>query len=526
LPVPDPDLRSDPEPPPPEGPIANVEVEAPAVETEAEVEKEPEPKSPEVLSANIEFEFEALQTRLAAEAKENGVEGAEVHQKWSNALRESLAIARGLISPHEGIPALRSDEIFISYSRRNEELANLSHLAYREMGMQVWFDNQETNVSPTQEGPRGDVPIAIGMGTHWEEAIEVGMPENGFAQFNLTHDVLDKFDVIGREVRLAIKKNNKIIVAQLDQEDEENGSIKKRVEQMIEENPESEDATALRALIEAPIMSLKREYLQDSTALGRYSVDSLMKFEGVSESEESPEYRLTGPRQSVKPEGWDEADAGDVVLTDLEQVRKELDREAESVDQNDEKLVKINKHRQQSVQEAAIIVEGQTHPERIVENIGSKDIFVPPIEGELKEGADLLREEARKLGFYKARGPRVANTVAPLSPDMFVPGREEELKKCFPDLENLLDPSILAIWTEPEVGQILSRIGEKEKAKPYMEQDHFRAKLAKLAGKQALIMPPDNFRDPRGLLSYTLTKKRLLESARRTKASDNWDLMY
>lgn len=196
---------------------------------------------------NLEIVKNVMQTireNMEANARETNTLESGIYTKRRNSIDEVEYTLKGIINPYKYLSKLRSKDVFVSYSRRNEEWARKLHLALRAMGMIVWFDNQEMNASsdkknpsilsnnslPIQDENKIGIPKGIAPGKNYREAINNAIVENSYTTVLLTHDVLDKFDVIGgQEIPESIDKGCELLVVVVD--DPERGSVLERLKQ-------------------------------------------------------------------------------------------------------------------------------------------------------------------------------------------------------------------------------------------------------------------------------------------------------
>jgi hypothetical protein len=117
----------------------------------------------------------------------------------------------------------------------------------------------------------------IGFGYNWGLSLKKGVPEDGYGIVLLTHEVLDKFDVIGgTEIPELIDKHNKLLLITLDNNPEI--SVMDRLRQMHAKGGEYTPAYEALLSPDAQVMALGAEDL-DPDKLSDKIIDKLAEGE-------------------------------------------------------------------------------------------------------------------------------------------------------------------------------------------------------------------------------------------------------
>lgn len=239
----------------------------------------------------VSKELKKINNNIDSRANETDTKDSLIYKKRKNALESVECSIEGIVDPNKELPNLCSRHLFISYSRRNEEEARQLSLAGKSGGMLTWFDNQEENV--TLEGPSNKeenqehaesytIEKGIGLGTDYEQSIKNGIKENGTTLVLLTHDVLDKPNIVfGVEISetLSPEKNGRLILGLLD--DPEQSSVIERLKNFTKENPENEKyRDQIEALLSSPILNLdKNSFSKPKKELGAEIINNIPKID-------------------------------------------------------------------------------------------------------------------------------------------------------------------------------------------------------------------------------------------------------
>ncbi|MES2930462.1 MAG: toll/interleukin-1 receptor domain-containing protein [Patescibacteria group bacterium] len=476
---------------------------------------------------NLKAGVESLQKTLDTEASQKGTEKTITYKKRKDSLEEVEAIAEGIADMHPLLAKLPSREVMVSYSRRNEEMARKLHLALRSIGMLVWFDNQETNITIDEEefSSSGGAELAKGLplGNRWKESINAGIPEKGQTVVLLTHDVLDKFDVVGgQEIAKAIEKKSNVIVVLLD--DENRGSILERLESFAKEKEGNDKyESAVETLKKAKHITLNNgDFAKSHRELGEQIIESMT-------GEETPESTtMEDPIQKKPARSNQEKNS----QTDAEILESELGNLQRAIANTTPQEADLYKR---ALEESKIIVAGMAAPETLVDNnlLRQKSFYYQPFkDGDTLYGA--LAEAFVELGLYKNEDINSDSyALLPITEEMINADNEtfedyfinymESHRKFWmlsnPDFFSQLSETL----KELEKKMKEENSPDSNKSLIYSAKKRFLEELKKTQGIQ---IQNEDLKDPHALASYMLTKQALVEYAIRYKVQKNEESQF
>ncbi len=434
---------------------------------------------------------------LELKAHERGSLETKTYERRAGSLSEVETIAQGIADPHEMLPELVSDQVIVSYSRRNEPEANFIHLALRSAGLSVWFDNQETNVSV--EDPYAVGPVGIGMGQEWPASINHGIPRAGHGVEYLSHDVLDKCDIIcGTEVPQILENGNRLLVVA--REDESRGSLRDRLEKMSTDPAYREYGDALKALLNSPTITVDQKHFSGSYRdLGNVLVPWMT-------GKKPPEHHVS-PRSQREPDSTQETN-GKVMAERfsgrIEVLRTSVQELKQSAEPKDLPMLD---RRLRALDESEMLFHGAVAPEILAKTL-EKGSFVPvkAAEGEV-QAVDKLQPAFQKLGLAESSegyrlvplsGSALRESVDTLRRELQAARRSEG--------ENLW---LLAL--DREVIPTLGEMESDQSADGTRPPSYWLA--SSLLEKQMIPITENDLGDPDALASYIVTKQALVESA-------------
>jgi|GEM_PF-4917900 len=452
--------------------------------------------------------IDRLGAALEKDAQEKGTENTIIHKKRKGALEEARTIVEGVADPNEVIPQLRSDEIFISYSRRNEATANLVHLALRSSGMSVRFDNQETNVMAGQRQPSPALSNerAIGMATEWKPAINANIPDGGYTMLVLTPDVLDKFDVIGgQEVVGAIKKDNRLIVAIPDGADR--GPVLDRLEELARRGGQYKEAA--RHILQAQKISISQEQLSGSHRdRGDYLLGEMAREEKIKVKEKPKSGHRRRKPASAAAKGRPDSEAASGALDTITRLKGTLNNERPKT----LKESRILRNRKRALEESKILIRATAQPETLINELDRKSFVIPGGLDALKDDSlEKLGQSFQDLGLEKSQhGSENDYLIVPLTSEL-LEAQNRESGSSLDRIGSLRESPLLGLSFDDRVFPALERMKDSRSSYSSLFADRFLS-------TQVLQLSRDDLKDPRSLAAYVLMKEALTEFAHRRAA--------
>ncbi|MCU0660299.1 MAG: toll/interleukin-1 receptor domain-containing protein [Candidatus Pacebacteria bacterium] len=482
------------------------------IDTELESVKSPEKRK---YLEKMYLDIAEIVASIDAEAKETHTEDSVVYKKRRNALDEAQVIIHGIVAPHKKVESLASNKIMVSYSRRNEEWARILHLALRKMGMDVWFDNQETNVTSDEAedgyeergggldfGNELDTSIheqrGIGIGNEWKESINNGISENGHAVVLLTHDVLDKFDVIGgQEIPKMIEKNTSIVVACVD--NPQRGSVFERLKKFTQENETHKKyRNSIEVLSKAPRVALSEgDFTAPKSNLGEKIVESIP----VTDAD-----AVMTPQDNGTP-----AQSSNIL--------ESIDILKEHVSEDDSYKGQVQKR---ALEECQIIIKSQTDPKKLVarKHLRSQFFHYPKRQLRTPDIYDQVSATFEDMGLWKEDTQQEGGyTLLPLTKEKM----NDYTASFVSNFSEFVDSDTLWILVgEPGFFDSLNEVLEKaiqerdvlKKGQDTRKIDEMLKKIAileKFKKTQGLFVSDNDLKNPKGLASYLLMKQALSE---------------
>lgn len=249
-----------------------------------------------------------LTRSLDKDAAAGGYEQSVAYRNQKAAIDGVMSIAEGAFYPHPLVELLPANSLMLSYSRRNAIEAMNINLSLKKVGIDVYFDADETGVVlpkdrkrqkkdtlgvrgidfeedfPNEEGNTGDFSKrGIGLGLDWETSIDAGIEESRYGLALLTEDALDKFDIIGgQEIQKMEKDGKKAVMVFFEGE-------KEKVLQRLRSPEFSQYQDVVDYIEGATTIEVSRDSLQHpDRSTGVRIVEAIAEAEGLSPLGDTP----------------------------------------------------------------------------------------------------------------------------------------------------------------------------------------------------------------------------------------------
>lgn len=478
------------------------------------------------LLETLHSELGDLKNATVERAKITDTENSPIYLERANAIDEAGAILEGIISPHEQLFLLESKKVMVSYSRRNEAWARKLHLALRANGMLVWFDNQQTNVSSDQKQPSDEPEViedaelfpsainkGIGIGNNWADSIDNGIETDAYATVLLTHDMLDKFDVVGgREIPEMVRENNNIVVVAVD--DEVRGSVLQRLATFTAEREENKQyKESIQAIQDAVTVNVSAsDFEKSNREFGRTIISAMPK---------KPDIRVRGDLSFDAKLLHDGAFDKQKVFKSIALLKEHTP----AANQEEKKLYV------KALTECEVIIESQTEPENIVrDRVIEKQKFY--YGRHVLSGVDAtytsLQSTLEKIGFEKSSNEQyslyenyvllpVTKEDLKLDPERFCE-QFKDLCGTSPDLWTLVEEGFFEALSDVLIRDIAEAkrkglLNEKGIVTEHTNTDDPLYKkvdfLRKIHDSQGIAVTGEDLKDPLGVASYIMMKQAL-----------------